>query len=261
MQENAGKGMRAFCHDFPAEIKVMPTKTNIHGWSLTGFTLCGAFLFIAGCATLPKTQVPFRPGATLETVAAMVTISVKTPQGNTGGHGLLLYQRPDRFHLAMLTPFGTTALDTYSSADRLTIIIRSKGVAYAGGFDEMPDDSPLRGWRMIRLMAVDEPLFDPLKQGTSEKSSKSAGEITSFYDGKGLLERKKFGSGEEVFYRDYQSAEGVPFPSVIEFIDRNGARVKITFDEPEINKPVDDADLAPNLEGITLLPLASFKGM
>jgi hypothetical protein len=53
----------------------------------------------------------------------------------------------------------------------------------------------------------------------------------------------------------------VPFPSVIEFIDQNGSRVKITFDEPEINKPVDEAALVPNLDGITLLPLANFKGM
>lgn len=239
----------------------MIMKHKKHILLLSATALCGAFLLIIGCATLPKTQVPFRPGATLETLAAMVTISVKAPQVNTGGHGYMVYQRPDRFHMVILTPFGTTALETYSSDDRLTIVIPSKGEAYAGGFDEMPIESPLRGWRMIRLMAVDEPLFDPMKQGTSEKSSKAPGEITSFYDGKGLLERKKFSSGEEVFFRDYQSAEGVPFPSVIEFIDRNGARVKITFDEPEINKPVDNAALVPNLDGITLLPLASFKGM
>jgi len=218
-------------------------------------------LFAAGCATTPKEQLPFRPGATIETVAAMVTISVKAPRVNTGGHGYMVYQRPDRFHLVMLTPFGTTALETYSSDDRITIVIPSKGEAYAGAFDEMPDDSPLKGWRMIRLMGVDEPLFDPMKKGTSEKSSKAHGEITSFYDAQGLLERKKFGGGEEVFFRNYQSEEGVPFPSVIEFIDRNGARVKITFDEPEINKPVDNAALVPNLEGISIHPLASFKGM
>jgi outer membrane lipoprotein-sorting protein len=239
----------------------MQIKTIRHRRFLTGITLCWAFLLAAGCAALPKVQVPFRPGATLETVAAMVTISVKTPQVNTGGHGYMVYQRPDRFHMVILTPFGTTALETYSSDDRLTIVIPSKGEAYAGAFDEMPIESPLRGWRMIRLMAVDEPLFDPVKKGTSEKSSKATGEITSFYDSQGLLERKKFSSGEEVFFRDYQSAEGVPFPSVIEFIDRNGARVKITFEEPEINKPVDNAALVPNLEGITILSLASFKGM
>jgi hypothetical protein len=173
----------------------------------------------------------------------------------------MVYQRPDRFHMVILTPFGTTALETYSSDDRITIVIPSKGVAYSGTFDEMPNDSPLRGWRMIRLMAVDEPLFDPMKKGTSEKSSKAAGEITSFYDSQGLLERKKFSSGEEVFFRDYHSGEGVPFPGVIEFTDRNGLRVKVTFDEPEINKPLENTALTPNVEGITILPLASFKGM
>jgi outer membrane lipoprotein-sorting protein len=239
----------------------MMIKMERHKRSLSGIALWALLLLTGGCVALPKAQVPFRPGATLETVAAMVTISVKTPQVNTGGHGYMVYQRPDRFHMVILTPFGTTALETYSSDDRLTIVIPSKGEAYAGAFDEMPIESPLRGWRMIRLMAVDEPLFDPVKKGTSEKSSKATGEITSFYDAQGLLERKKFSSGEEVFFRDYQSAEGVPFPSVIEFIDRNGARVKITFEEPEINKPVDNAALVPNLEGITILSLASFKGM
>ncbi|HEX2768700.1 MAG TPA: outer membrane lipoprotein LolB, partial [Geobacteraceae bacterium] len=114
-------------------------KHKKHILLLSATALCGAFLLIIGCATLPKTQVPFRPGATLETLAAMVTISVKAPQVNTGGHGYMVYQRPDRFHMVILTPFGTTALETYSSDDRLTIVIPSKGVVYAGAFDEMPE--------------------------------------------------------------------------------------------------------------------------
>jgi hypothetical protein len=194
--------------------------------------LCGVFLLIIGCVAVPKVQVPFRRGAKVETLASMVAISVKNPQMSTGGNGYLIYQRPDRFHMVILTPFGTTALETFSVADRLTIVIPSKGA-----------------------------LFDPMKRGAVEKSSSTVGEITSFYDGAGLLERKIFSEGEEVHFREYRSADGVPFPTVMEFTDRNGSRVKITFDEPEINKPVDDAALVPNLEGVTLLPLASFKGM
>ncbi len=215
--------------------------------------------FVSGCATVPKVQVPLRPGATLETVSAMVSISVKAPQGSTGGHGYMVYEKPDRFHLVMLTPFGTTALETFSADDKLTILIPSKGTAYAGSFADMPDNSPLRGWRMIKLMAVDKPLFEPEKRGKVEKSDN--GEVSSFYNGAGLLERKKFATGEEVLFRDYQSVEGVPFPAVIEFTDGNGARVKITFDEPEINKPVDNAALTPNLEGIQVLPLTNLKGI
>ncbi len=226
---------------------------------LKHISITALLLLTAGCATVPKVQVPYRPGATLQSVSAMVSLSVKAPQGSTGGHGYMVYEKPDRFHLVMLTPFGTTALETFSADDRLTILIPSKGVAYTGSFAEMPDNSPLRGWRMIKLMAVDKPLFDPEKRGTMEKSND--GEVTSFYGGTGLLERKSFATGEEVLFRDYQSVEGVPFPFVIEFTDGNGSRVKITFDEPEINKPVDDAALTPNLEGIQVLPLTSLKGI
>ena len=173
----------------------------------------------------------------------------------------MLYKRPDRFHLVILTPFGTTAMETFSSNNTLTILIPSKGVAYAGTFDELPGNSPLLGWRMINLLAADKPLFDPGKRGTIEKGESAFGVINSFYDNAGFLTREKFRQGEEISFLNYQSEEGIPFPLVIEFTDLNGSRVKITFDEPEINKPVDDAALTPNLEGITVLPLENFKGI
>jgi hypothetical protein len=229
--------------------------------SLFAITISALFLLTAGCASIPIEQPPYRAGATLETLTAAVTISVKAPQGSTGGRGYMVFQRPDRFHLVILTPFGTTAVETFSADDRLTILIPSRGEAYSGTFDELPAESPLRGWRMIRLMAVDEPLYDPVKRGAVEKSDSSAGEITSYYDGAGLLERKAFSGGEEVFFRNYRSEKGVPFPGTIEFTDRNGSRVKVAFDEPEINGPLDEAALVPNLKGIALLPLSSLKGM
>jgi hypothetical protein len=37
--------------------------------------------------------------------------------------------------------------------------------------------------------------------------------------------------------------------------------VKIIFDDPQINQPVEDSALVPNLEGYTVLPLAEFKGI
>ncbi len=236
-------------------------KREKHKRSLFGIALWVLFLLTAGCASIPREQVPYRPGAILESLTAAVTISIKAPQVSTGGHGYMVFQKPDRFHLVILTPFGTTAVETFSADDRLTILIPSRGEAYTGKFDEVPEESPLRGWRMIRLMAVDKPLFDPMKRGTVEKSDNAAGEITSYYDGAGLLERKVFSGGEEVFFRNYLSVQGVPFPGAIEFTDRNGSRVKVTFDEPEINGPLDEAALVPNLKGIEILPLSSFKGM
>jgi hypothetical protein len=239
----------------------MMIKIEKHKRSLFAGSLLGLFLLFAGCATIPREQVPYRAGATLETLTAAVTISVKAPQGSTGGRGYMVFQKPDRFHLVILTPFGTTAIETFSADDRLTILIPSRGEAYSGTFAELPAESPLRGWRMMRLMAVDEPLFDPVKRGRVEKGESASGEITSYYDGAGLLERKAFSGGEVVFFRNYRSEKGVPFPGAIEFTDLNGSRVKVTFDEPEINGPLDEAALLPDLKGIELLPLSSFKGM
>jgi hypothetical protein len=227
---------------------------------LFAIALIALFLLVAGCASIPKERVPFRSGATVETLSSAVSISIKAPKMSTGGRGYMLFQRPDRFHLVMLTPFGTTALETFSDDDRLTIMIPSKGTAYTGRFDEMPEDSPLQGWRMIRLMAADESFFDPVKSGGMEKRSRDVGETTSYYDGSGLLERELFSGGEELFFRNYISADGVPFPGIIEFSDNRGSRVKVTFDEPDINIPLDEDALSPKLDGITLLPLASFKG-
>lgn len=229
--------------------------------SLFAIVLFTLFLLTAGCASIPKEQVPFRGGATVNTLGAAVTISVKAPKVSTGGRGYMLFQRPDRFHLVMLTPFGTTALETFSAGDMITILFPSKGVAYTGRFEDMPQDSPLQGWRMIRLMAADESFFDPKKCGGVEKKSRETGESTSYYDGTGLLEREVFEGGEELFFRNYISADGVAFPGTIEFTDNKGARVKVTFDDPEINKPLDDTALSPKLDGLTLLPIESFKGM
>lgn len=225
-------------------------------WSLTVVLL----LTLSGCATLPKPQTPYLPGAQVETLTAMVSLSVKTDKGSLGGNGYMIYRRPDRFHLVILTPFGTTAVEMFADDGRLTFVVPSKGVAYAGTFDELPEEGALQGWRLMKWVVEGDPLFDPGKPGAVERTDAAGRKVTAFYDGEGLLVRKLSADGDEVVYRDYRSADGVPFPSVIEFTDRRGARVRIAFDEAEINGPVEDAALTPNLDGITVLPLASFKG-
>lgn len=217
-------------------------------------------LAVASCATAPKPQMPFIPGATVDTLAATITLSVKTPEGSTGGTGYLIYRRPDRFHLVMLTPFGTTALEFFAGDDRVTLLIPSKGTAYVGSFADLPAKGGLQGWRMMQWVVEGDPLLRPGTTGAVERTDQAGRTIVATYDADGLLERK-ISDGAEVVYRDYQSVDGVPFPAVIEFGDRSGTRVKISFDEPEVNRPVEEAALTPNLEGQTLLPLSSLRGL
>lgn len=224
------------------------------------FALLAVLIFItAGCAAVPKPREPFTPGATVETLAASVSLSVKSPEGSSGGTGYLLYRHPDSFHLVMLTPFGSTALEFFAWDDRVTVIFPSKGVAFAGAIQDLPAKGGLQGWQMMRWVIEEDPLFVPGTADTVERTDGKGRKTVARYDGEGLLQRKTSEDGEAV-YRDYLSAGGVPFPSVIEFSDNQGVEVKISFDEPEVNGPIDDSSLTPNLEGLTLLPLQSMVG-
>jgi len=216
-------------------------------------------LVTLGCATVTKPRQPFTPGATVQTLSAGISLSVTTPNGSTGGTGYLIYRRPDRFHLVMLTPFGTTALEFFARDDRVTVLLPSKGFAYEGSFGDLPAKGGLQGWRMMRWVVEGDPLLLPGTTGIVERTDAGGRTTVAHYDGDGLLQRKTSVDGEAV-YRDYQSVAGVPFPATIEFTDPQGVQVKITFDEPEVNGPVDDSTLTPNLEGLTLLPLASLAG-
>lgn len=219
-----------------------------------------AVALAAGCATVPQPQVPLEPGARVETLAATVSLSVKTPDGSTGGNGYLLYRRPDRFHMVMLTPFGTTALEFFAAGERITILLPSKGQAYVGTFADLPAKGGLQGWRMMQWVVEGSPLYRPEAAGRTEEQTDDGGVTLATYGPDGLLERKQSARGE-VIYRNYCSLEGVPFPALIEFSDSHGVRVKISFDDPEVNTPLDDAALTPSLEGVTVMPLAGLKGL
>ena len=245
------------------QTRIIPTLSWAYISRCSAVAVCVPFLILAltGCGTAPTAKIPFKPGATVETLASVVTLSIKVPGNSTGGRGYMLYQRPDKFHLVMLTPFGTTAMESFVAGEHLTIMIPSKGEAYTGTFADIPADSSLRGWQMMRLMGAEKAFYDPLRRGETEKRIGALGEVTSYYDGSGLLKEEVFSGGEKVFFHDYRSVEGVPFPCITEYTDSSGASVRITFDQPEINGVLDKSALIPDLEGLIVLPLTRFKGI
>lgn len=219
------------------------------------------FLLVAGCATVPKAPPVFRPGTSVDSLTASVGLSVKTPAGGTGGNGYLVYRRPGMFRMVMLTPFGTTALDFGVRGDKVTIAIPSRGTAYTGAFGDLPEQNGLQAWRLMQWAVEGDPLFDVARAGKTVRSEAGGRKALAFYDGAGLLERKLTEDGNEVRYLDYQSAEGVPIPSTMLFNDVRGISVKITLKEPEVNQPLEDAALSPQMAGLNVLPLSEFRGM
>ncbi len=213
---------------------------------------------LTGCATPPRPLIGVVPGKVMETVQSAVAIAMQTPEGSRGGRGYLVFKRPDRFHLAILSPFGMTLLELFSSKERLTCLIPAKSIAYSGSIAELPAREGLRSWGLLHWVVDMPPPAGPaLKR---EFTMADGRRETIYYDGQGLVQRKVTEDGDQVLFRDYQVYDGVAFPAVIELNTAAGESVRITFDEPELNRPVEDTMLVPKLEGMTVLPFNSFQG-
>ena len=218
-----------------------------------------ALILLAGCAAPPKAPLTgLVPGLEVETLQSAITISVKTADRSMGGRGFLVFKRPDRFHLAVLSPFGPTLADIYSDGERLTCVIPARRTAYSGRFDELPDRDGLKAWAMMRWVVERTPPPGPAL--VREHVNGSGIRERLFYDEQGLLVRKETEAGDRVAYGDFRNVDGVALPEAIELGNEKGDMVRVVFSDPEVNRPVAEGALQPRLEGLSVLPFSSFKG-
>ncbi|HEY6874510.1 MAG TPA: lipoprotein insertase outer membrane protein LolB [Geobacteraceae bacterium] len=214
---------------------------------------------ISGCAAPPRQPLTgLIPGKEVETLQSAVSISIRTPDRSMGARGFLLFKRPDRFHLAVLSPFGPTLADIYSDGERFTCVIPSRQTAYSGLIAELPDREGLRAWAMMRWVVEKTPVAGPAV--VRENVNGAGVRERLYYDDLGLLERKETVAGDRVAYRDYRNVDGVAFPGSIELTDSHSDMVTVLFEEPEVNKPVEETALTPRLEGVAVLPFSEFHG-
>jgi hypothetical protein len=88
-------------------------------------------LFFSACAALPKVPLDYTQGAVVSSISSEVSLSARSSGKSLSGHGFMVYQRPDKVHLVVLSPFGTTLMEVYTLGDRITLVYPSQGVAYA----------------------------------------------------------------------------------------------------------------------------------
>jgi outer membrane lipoprotein-sorting protein len=229
---------------------------------LARFFILTAFLILlpASCATVPRRVEPVKPGKDVETLQSLVSMSLRSSAGSTGGRGYLIFKRPDRFHMVVLSPFGFTVMEIFVDGERITCLIPSKETAYAGSLAELGDRNALKGWGMMRWVIENPSASAAAGGGKLERESTNGGKEYLYFDERGLLQKKTNDNGDQVLYNDYRQINGVAFPASVELRNNNGDTVKVAFDEPEINQPVEDSALVPNLEGIKVLPITDFKG-
>lgn len=215
-------------------------------------------LSLFGCATAKRPLVGIVPGKGVETLQSAVSLSATSGEKSTAGRGYLVFQAPAHFHLALVSPFGQTVLEAYSDNDRFTCLIPSRQTAYTGLLSDLPEQSVLKSMELLKWVMAPAPFPVPAP-AVGQKLLLDG--VRYDVDEIGMLERKVNEDGDEAVYERYRVLDGIPVPETIVIRNRLGATVRVTFDDPQINKPVEGSDLTPDLSGMIVLPLADFRAL
>ncbi len=216
-----------------------------------------ALLYSAGCATVPRPDLAYIPGSVVNTLSAAASLSISKGDQGMGSSGYLLYQRPDRMRLVVLSPFGTTVMETIVVGNRVTIVNISKGVAFRGNLEDLPRVGEGETWRRARWVMETDPPGTLQGDGTLERFSSITGLKETVTYRNGLVTQKSLANGDTVTYGDYTLVNGVPLAAEIIMHGGDDSRFRIKLTEPEVNGELSPEAFKVNLEGLTVYPLAA----
>jgi len=217
-----------------------------------------ALLLPCGCAGTLKPSLVYQPGAIVETLSATASLSISKGEQGMAGNGYLLYQRPDRMRMVILSPFGTTMMEAIVTGSRITIISNSKGEAFSGTLEELPLTGQGETWRNACWVMDTDPPGSFVGDGSLERvNSMGAREQVAFENG--LVVSKSLANGDMVRYRDYQLVNGVPLATEIIMDSRDGGRFRIKVTEPEVNAELAADAFTAHLDGLTVYPLSALQ--
>ena len=221
--------------------------------------LCIVTLLLpCGCAGTLKPSLAYQPGAVVETLSAVASFSISKGEQGMAGNGYLLYQRPDRMRMVILSPFGTTLMEAVVTGSRITIISNSKGQAFSGTLEELPLTGQGETWRHARWVMDTDPPGSFAGDGSLERvNSMGAREQVVFENG--LVVSKSLANGDMVRYRDYQLVNGVPLATEIIMDSQDGGRLRIKVTEPEVNAELAADAFTAHLDGLAVYPLSALK--
>jgi hypothetical protein len=220
--------------------------------------MIAALLQASGCAAV-KPQLTYRNGAVVETLSAAASLSISKGEQGMGSNGYLLYQRPDRMRMVILSPFNTTVMEAVMTGKLITIINTPKGAAFAGSLDDLPQSGEGATWRQARwVMDIDPPGAFAGNGSLERVNSQGARERVTFENG--LVVSKVLENGDSVRYSDYELVNGVPLACEIIMDSHDGSRFRIKVTEPEVNTELSSDAFVPHLEGLTVYPLAALLG-
>jgi len=216
-------------------------------------------LLTFGCASTQTAELIYHPEAVLNTFSAAASLSISKGDQGMGSNGYLLYHRPDRMRLVVLSPFGTTLMELYVNGDSITIVDTSLGTAFSGLLEDLPRTGDGAAWRHVRwILEMDRP-ENMVRAGELERVSRSGIKERITVEN-GLIVSKVRSNGDMVRYNDYIVVNGVPLASEIIVDSHDGGRFRVKLSEPEVNAALDPEAFVPKLDGLRIYPLTVLRG-
>lgn len=212
-----------------------------------------------GCATTKLPELRPVHGVAINSLQGSVNLSLETASGSTGGRGYLIFKQPDSFRLTILSPFGQSLFDLYVNSGKVTCLIPSKKQAWQGEMAELPENLGARVWPLLKWVVEPPHPAGAALQRTFNRADGSSELVR--YDTAGFVLSKENSLGDTVSYGDYHVVDGVAVPWRIELKTAARDRLQLLFDEPEVNTPLDEELLTPQLAGLEILPLSQLRGL
>lgn len=229
--------------------------------AVTFGVLLPLLLLLTACATRPPAPTALQgavPGAVVETISASVVLSLRTAEKNLSARGVMLYQRPDRMRLVLLSPFGTTLMEALVIGEELTLAYPGEGTVYQGRVADLPPAAGQRGFAMLHWVLASDPPAGAPQDGLMERRTER-GDLERITLKNGLVVEKTLPGGEQVRYRNHAVLAGVLLPLELLMISRDGDRIRVQLEEPEVNLPLDGQSFSLMTRGLRRLPLSELK--
>ena len=211
---------------------------------------------LAGCAAVPVQQKNVQMVA-IETLQGPVNVSLSSAAGQISGNGYLFFKSPDSFRLSILAPFGQIVFDIIVAGEKVLCLQENRKAAWQGSVGDLPPALGTKVWPLMKWI-VESP--QPAGPSLERVFTRADGTIEIvYYDTGGFVQRKVNGVGDEVFYSDYRITDGRAIANRIELVASEGSRLVLTFDDPEVNLPIENSVLNQSLAGYDIRPLGELK--
>ena len=215
--------------------------------------------FLSSCQSLrPSAELEYTSGLVVDSLSTNVSLSYTTSDRSISGSGYLMYLKPDRMRVVILSPFGSVLQEVYVSGDLVTIIDAGNGIAFSGTQTDLPEKGDFSGWRHINWIIDIDPLNPSQGSAVIERINKFGKAENATFE-KGLLISKSTLAGGLVRYGKYTAVKGVPLPLEITYETATKEKFGILLDDPEINVSLAESVFKPNLSNIHVYPLSSLK--